>query len=389
MPTLLLKPVEAMHMGGPGEFSPAARGPAALGRSLTALSPTTVVGLLAHLISGVRQSATGSLADDYSEVARALASDGDLIVRGPYLVVDGDLCFSADRAVINVSRPDSDDGVYRYAAYALDKALESVSEAARDYVKRLEKRISSHGVGMVKLLGVGLERDLKTSDENRGLLYLAEFVDHTVVGGRHRDTYIAVDLIGNVDLSRLREALGRPVRLGGESRVALLLDASDVKDVRTIEEHCRSLSRGESGYHLLIHVTPAVVRVDEDRMYVDVKELEEHLFGGLSDKVKLIGVVGPYGRDPLAMIGLGFNEVKKVRRPLRIAVASGSISIVKCDDVEVLERVCREGVGDGECDGVECRRIGFGTVVPIARDALPREERDIVDLFVDVLEAMR
>ncbi|GEM_PF-5144191 len=389
MVTLLFKPIEALHFGGFGEFNPTVRGPAALGKVLTMPLPTTILGLLAYLNKDKVQSIEkplGTLGADY-EILEKVFKISEFYIRGPYLIIDNDVYFVIDNLVINLSNPDMENGIYRYIAYTFAKVL-----GKEDEVKEYTERLFENQLSIIKFLGIGLKRGLKIPDEDRGLLYLSEYIDYVITGHlekKYHDTYIAID-INKIDLSKLKEELkdhiGKPVRLGGESRIALMLIKEDVK---TFEKICKAFLDKESKNYLLIHITPVIinVRVDKkDKMYINIEELKKHLFRNYSENLELIGIIGKFGKDPLGIVGLGFNEIKKVKRPLKIAVMSGSISIVKDVDTKILENLCEEGVGDDYCDGIECYKIGFGTILPISLEKLPTNVKGIVDELIKILE---
>ena len=380
MVTILFKVVEALHFGGFGEFSPTVRGPAALGKVLTIPSPTTILGLLTYLVQGIKQNASGTLREDY-DILKSNLKCSELYIRGPYLIVNNELCTVIDNLVINLENTQAKNGIFKYLTNVFAKIL-----GKEDEVESVTKELEEYQLNIIKFLGVGLKRDLKISDEDRGLLYLAEYVDYSIIGHLEKklyETYIAIDLIGkDLSLEKLKRFDKQPVRLGGESRITQMFINENVSKFVDL---CHKFLETESDYYLLFHIIPTVIDVPEDRMYIDCEYLSQQLFGS---KDVVIGCIGKFGKDPIGIIGLGFNEVKKVRRPLKYAILPGSITIVKNIDKSKLSEICKKGIEcNVECDGVKCNEIGFNTILPIPIKKLDEKTRKYVEQLIKILES--
>ncbi|NPA71171.1 MAG: hypothetical protein GXO26_10235 [Crenarchaeota archaeon] len=372
MVSIQFKVIESLHFGGPGEFSPAARGPATHGRALTIPLPSTVLGLLANLC---REDITsdGTLRKDYEIVRSKFGTD--IFIRGPYLISEnGRIYMTVDNLIIELSREDNPCSIYRYLIYTFAKMLDEDN----DKIRELTRQLFSNKVRIVKFLGVGLRRDLKIADEEKGLLYLEEYVTYDIEETHKKvDVYISVDIVGieSIEKTPVREG---PVRLGGEQRVTKMI----VREDRPLVDLCRQLIEDDD-YHLLIHITPTIIEAEKD-MYITYEELSKQLF---ENNGKIICCIGKFGKDPLSIINLGFNEIKKARRPLKYVITPGSITIVKGLDKHMLYNICEKGIENKKIeDEIEYNRIGYNTVLIIPLSRLRDLARELTEKIMKIAE---
>ncbi len=163
----------------------------------------------------------------------------------------------------------------------------------------------------------------------------------------------------------------------------------EFKSVDTLTDICCRNINEKDEYYVVIHVTPAVIEVSHgdsaEKPYLTINELSKRLF---NREDMLIACIGKLGKDALTVTSLGFNEIRKIRRPLKLAIAPGSISIVHIKDKDVHNRLkdaCTYGIGNGICDDIECRKIGFGTIVPIPFKTLPTYLNELINKLIEII----
>ncbi len=363
MVSIRFKVIEPLHFGGPGEFSPTARGPATYGRVLTMPQPSTVLGLLASLFKS-HAPTKGSLGENYNIISNSL--DCEFFIRGPYLISGkGKLYLPIDNLIVELSHENTPGSIYRYIIYVFAKLLDMEDDKN---IKEITRQLFSNKVNIVRFLGVGLKRGLKIADEDRGLLYLEEYVAYDIKEDNEQaDIYISVDLTGSVNLDKIPYN-EKTVKLGGEQRIAKMY----IEKNTPLIDLCKKMIEDDE-YYLLIHLTPTIIETGDD-MYITYKEISRQFFG---KEDKIVCCIGKFGKDPLGVINLGFNNVRNARRPLKHVILPGSITIVEGLDKHTLLNICEKGIECGECDEVECNKVGYNTVLPIPISRLGTSEEDI------------
>ncbi|RSN77161.1 hypothetical protein [Candidatus Methanodesulfokora washburnensis] len=308
---------------GPGEFDPSTRGVYSSASSFLVPSPSTVAGALATTFGYVE---TGFMEWDeaYSAVLGAK-------IRGPYL--RRGLLYVENR--INENRINEKfirlDDVQKYCYLV----KEQVCGGGKD-IKKMEE-ISRSGFSPRKLMitGIGLmtRADMrKIADEEKGLIYTASFIDY------FSDTKISNITIEFDIISGKMRTGSYAVRLGGEGRASLL-------EISESEGYiCRIPERAD----LLYVLSPVLYETGAEF----IGQLKAEL-GKMGD----VGSVEVFGK--IDLLGAGYSEVKRRRKPIYQALLPGSVIILE-KSVDG-SRIYEEGIGVG-------KELGFGSVIPVGGD---------------------
>jgi CRISPR-associated protein Cmr3 len=300
---------------GPGEFDPSTRGVYSSAFSFLVPSPSTVAGALATTFGYVE---TGSMEWDeaYSAVLGAK-------IRGPYL--RRGLLYVENRINEKFIRLDD---VQKYCYLVKEQVY-----GGRKDTKKMEEILRS-GFSPRKLMitGIGLmtRTDMrKIADEERGLIYTASFIDY------FSDTKISnITIEFDIISGKIRTG-SYAVRLGGEGRASLL-------EISESEGYiCRIPERAD----LLYVLSPVLYETGAEF----IEQLKAEL-GKMGD----VGSVKVFGKVDL--LGAGYSEVKRRRKPIYQALLPGSVIILE-KGVDG-SRIYEEGIGAG-------KELGFGSVIPV------------------------
>jgi CRISPR-associated protein Cmr3 len=300
---------------GPGEFDPSTRGVYSSAFSFLVPSPSTVAGALATTFGYVE---TGSMEWDeaYSAVLGAK-------IRGPYL--RRGLLYVENRIIEKFI---SLDDVQEYCYLVKEQVY-----GRRKEMKKMEEILRS-GFSPRKLMitGIGLmtRADMrKIADEERGLIYTASFIDYFSNTNISNIT-IEFDIISG----KIRTG-SYAVRLGGEGRASLL-------EISESEGYiCRIPERAD----LLYVLSPVLYETGAEF----IEQLKAEL-GKMGD----VGSVKVFGK--IDLLGAGYSEVKRRRKPIYQALLPGSVIILE-KGVDG-SRIYEEGIGVG-------KELGFGSVIPV------------------------
>jgi len=337
-------PIEPAHFGYAGEFSPSARGPAALGRVFYTPLPSTILGALAYISCIVcSKKSDGKFSTNYNLVKEFLGTD--FYLKGPYLVVNNkDILFILDDIMVKFSKEYIEKYIKMKIMQIIDK--KKVAQLKKEFPK---------APPIVKFLGVGLKRGLKVSwKESPGLLYLAEYVDYPSIIGKkvYGTTIESISVNYDVIVEETIQTIPyiEYIRLGGESRLAKF----SISSRPTLFDKAREMLKEKTEEYWIILLSPAVTDLPQKvplENLINLKSLSKLL----SEDIEVEYILGR-----LSTIGLGFNEVKKERRPIKVAVPPGTVLLAKVDDPE---KILKEGLGIATCDGIDLRKIGYGTAI--------------------------
>ncbi len=363
-------PIDPIYVGGSGEFSPEARGPATLGHSLTLPMPSTLFGsLLKVFYDNSIISTEGTLSDSYIKLCENVlkVTPGNLFIRGPYLKYRNIITTLIDKHIVrlyDIDREKIHDDFIKYVKHCIGRILGKVARKKGPFLS---------SVKTVESIGIGVRRPIKAVyPEGEGLIYDITRIDLASVSDYEHDTYIMIDVVCNEEfnIEIMRELLKnyKIVKLGGEGKIAeleLSLECSLTEINLKIFERCHD---SDVEYVIMLLLSPAILST-EPQKYVSVKDIRRYLLnGGLVDSSVL---VGKYGKNPISLISLGYNTVHNVRRPLRLCVNPGSLLIVKKDEklLNQLEKYIIEGIGNGYLDTnntiqkVKASYIGYGSIM--------------------------
>ncbi|MGC9020969.1 MAG: hypothetical protein ACP5KE_07165 [Candidatus Methanodesulfokora sp.] len=301
---------------GPGEFDPSTRGVYSAASSTLLPSPATVAGSLAVTHPYVDTESLNWV-DAYLHVLGR-----DVRIRGPYLRRESLLV--ENRVHKTFLRLED---IKNYCLIVRDLFEKGKGEEAERKIKELVEKVKFK---KVQFVGIGLRtrKDLgKVTDEEAGLIYLAEFIDYI---SDFNFATIEFDLISS------NVATGRyVVKFGGEGRISLL-------EVEKAE-----------GYAYQVPEKAKFLYVASSVLFKTGKDFVEQL----KEEMRKMGVkdIKVYGR--IGLLGAGYSEVKRRRKPIYQALLPGSV-IILGEEVGNAMKIYEEGIGVG-------REIGFGTVLPI------------------------
>jgi CRISPR-associated protein Cmr3 len=337
------KPIEPMMFRGPGEFSPVARGPQAHATSLPLPTPSTVSGCLATAMDRKPTASTASW-DDAVEEALGLKDKGFL--RGPYLIVNDEIYLWYQEKLVNSENL---------------KTLRRIElrEALREG-KPLDDLLNPLRIETVLRVGIGLKEG-KTVDSERGLMYLAKFVDYEATF-KTTAVWIAVE-VHNFDVKGVS---GKIVRLGGEGKLARLdvvgVDENKAKLYSFVEDFIRRPSDVAYLYlvtHAFIQEVSSGLEKIDDGVYL-WPGITRHV-NDLMNKVTNGGVDVEYIIGRTVLLGAGYDLSRNVKKPMYIALEPGSILKVhlKANPRELIYRLYEKSLS------FVGGKLGYGTFLPI------------------------
>jgi len=334
------KPMGPMMFRGPGEFSPVSRGPQAYAISLPLPTPSTVSGCLATAMERRPAAPTASWSDAVEE-ALGLKDGGFL--RGPYLIVNDEVYLWYQEKLINLENL---------------KKLRKVElrEALREG-KLLDDFLTPLRVERVPRVGIGLKEG-KVVDSERGLMYLAEFVDYEATF-KTTAVWIAVEAHN----FNVKDVSGKTVRLGGEGKpVRLDVDENKAKLYDFLEDFIRRpsdvaylylvthafIQEGSSGFEKIengVYLWPGIIR--------HVNEFVNKVTNGNVDVEYIIGRT--------ALLGAGYDLSRNAKKPMYIVLEPGSILKVhfKTNPGGLIHLLYEKGLS------FIGGKLGYGTFLPI------------------------
>ena len=358
---LEITPLEALSFRYSGEFSPVARGPAVLGQTLLTPLPSTLLGALSYIAcTTMSRTTNGSILENYKVICNFMKTT-DVYIRGPYLIINDNIYLLLDNLLIKLPDKINENTVRTYIRLKIAE-LESMKEKVNELRRLFDKMIAP-----VQFLGIGLKPEVKVVyREAPGLLYLAEFVDYLSLLSERVGKSIVNSVSINYDivlrdssittnqLNEIASKIGNTIRFGGESRMAKFRFDENLTLINVVKKIIVS----EAEYYWLLVVSPIILDPPPTRSTIPPLSVEE-IADELGDMI--VEVKAFIGK--LISLGLGFKEVEpRRRRALKIAIPPGSLILAKMKNpVEILV----EGVGRSKCEEIECRRIGYGTVIPV------------------------
>ena len=328
------EPLEPLSLRYSGEHGVPSRGPAAMGIYGHLPLPSTWLGALAYTACAtLGKVSDGTLKCNYNLV-KELLSCGDFWLRSSYLLIDGEPHVVLDGLLVKLRAEE----LAKYAAMKL-AYVRGLKEEAR----RLRRGFRS--VRSLEFLGIGLVEGYKVPyREPPGLLYVSGLTDYHALGTRR--VLLACDLV--VESGRGAMGITGIVRLGGERRFARLESSREAPMLESLMKLVEN-----PGYYWLVLISPAILNLRLTTLST-LKPL------GMTEIERGLGIEGVEAVvGKLAAIGLGFNEVKRIRRPLMISLPPGSLIKATVSEVESL---VERGVGTGKWDEVDLRRLGYGTL---------------------------
>jgi len=313
----VFKVIEPYFFRGPGEFDPSARGVYSSAYSLLAPNPSTTAGALATVFGYVDTSMM-----DWDEAYSAVLKGAR--IRGPYLR-RGSL-YHVENRVDEIFLRLDDVQNYSYLRRGQLDEKEKLEEKVREimYLGFTPGRLTMVGIGLMTRVDMR-----KIADEERGLIYTVDFIDYlSGIDAKIGPTDIAIEF----DIISENMRSGKyVVRLGGEGRTSLLeiLEAKDY--ICKIPEKT----------NLLYVLSPILYETGSNF----IEQLKNEIEGG---EVKVCGKIG--------LLGAGYSEVRRRRKPIYQALLPGSIIVLE-KEVKGF-KIYEEGIGIG-------RQLGFGSVIPI------------------------
>lgn len=309
---------------GPGEFDPSTRGVYSAASSTLSPSPATTAGSIATTrpYLDTRQF---SWIDSYLSVLGR-----ETRIRGPYLRRES---LFVENRVHEVFLKVEDIRKYCLLVENLfegdkrEKAREEIMNIVKDKNRGFRpEKIQTVGIGLKTRKGLG-----KIADEEAGLIYLANFIDYIVLWQDRLD-FASIEL----DLISSDAVAGRyAVKLGGEGRISLL----EIEKADSYAYHVPESSK------FLYVASPLLLRTGKD------------VIGQIKEEMSKMGVknVKIYGR--VGLLGAGYSEIRRRRKPIYQALLPGSVIILD-REIGDSRKIYEEGIGIG-------REIGFGTVLPV------------------------
>jgi CRISPR-associated protein Cmr3 len=314
----LFRVLEPYLFRGPGEFDPSTRGVYSSAYSLLAPSPSTIAGAIATTFGYIDTSHMG-WDSAYSMVLKGMK------LRGPYLRRKS--TYYVENRVNGVFLMLND--VPNYSDMRRKQLCEEMREELKEeeFIKRgfIPRTLTFTGIG----LETRTEEMKKVADEVRGLIYTANFIDY--LSGRDANIEITIEF----DIVSEKMKTGKyVVRLGGEGRASLL-------EILKVDSY---IYRVPEKANLLYVLSPILYETGIEFM----KKLKEDLWEAGDIKV--------YGK--IEILGVGYSEMKKKRKPIYQALIPGSvISLGKSVEGR---KIYEEGIGVG-------KELGFGSVIPVER----------------------
>ena len=314
----LFRVLEPYLFRGPGEFDPSTRGVYSSAHSLLAPSPSTIAGAIATTFGYID---TSSAEWDY---AYSMALKGAKF-RGPY-VRRGSIYYVENRINGVFLRLDDIPSYLDMRRKQLCGEMEGGLKE-REFIKRgfIPQKLTFTGIG----LKTRTKEMKKVADEERGLIYTANFIDYLSGKDANIETTIEFDII-----SEKMKNGKYVVRLGGEGRASFL-------EILKVDSYiCRIPEKA----NLLYVLSPILYETGVEF----VKKLKEELWEASDIKV--------YGK--IEILGAGYSEIKKKRKPIYQALVPGSV--ISLEKSLEGRKIYEEGIGVG-------KGLGFGSVIPVER----------------------
>lgn len=305
--TLRIKPLQPLMLRGPGEFDPSSRGVFTHAVSLRIPRPSTIVGLLSFTAIAMNLVKIANSVDSWSKLIKyyenIFQALGIEAIRGPYfyntvndkvyipILLGRELLIVGYDEVRHYLCKWRGDIVGKYLSGSIDRSLlEDFREIIRELKTKAELKIR-----VDRRVGIGLKT--RATDEylpvktvKRGLIYEASFTSYP------RDIEIRVKLIVR-DHSVLAGALTtskNPIRFGGEHRITLVTISNKHDGYDEVVEKVY-----KNGFRYAILLSPTPIRVED---------------------IKQIKYIGRYD-----VIGFGYSEIVKRRKPIHQALLEGTI----------------------------------------------------------------
>jgi CRISPR-associated protein Cmr3 len=312
----LFRVLEPYLFRGPGEFDPSTRGVYSFAHSLLAPSPSTIAGAIATTF-GYIDTSYMEWDSAYSTVLRGAKLRGPYLRRGFTYYVEN----RVDGVFLML------DDIPRYSDIKRKQLYGEMREKLKEgeFIKRgfIPRKLTFTGIG----LKTRTEEMKKVADDVKGLIYTANFMDYISGRDANVETTIEFDII-----SEKMEIGKHVVRLGGEGRLSLL----------EILEVDRYICEIPEKANLLYVLSPILY------------ETGIEFVGKLKEDLREAGDIKVYGK--IEILGAGYSEVRKKRKPIYQALIPGSIIVLE-KSVDG-RRIYEEGIGIG-------RELGFGSVIPI------------------------
>ena len=338
--SLSFRIVEPMMFRGPGEFDPFVRGIYSRALSLSLPTPSTIAGSLAtYCISQLGKPIPK--AEDWIERYREVL--GDATIRGPLLEVDNELFVEDKTLNAFLSIEELKEKCHKeYEKFKIVKSLEEL-----DKYLELKDFKSKIGVEREVRVGVALDsRDKGMKVAKIGYLYGAEYINYRALFRKKnmvRAVEILADLRGGVAEELIKLDGKRPIKLGGELRIALLAFKKGLRIIEEVKKRLWHNKEEYSGVLALYLATPA--------LFKGGKEIREHVKDWVTKKGHdFIGMSGE--SEP---IGAGFTIDGK-RKPIYASLKPGSIIFIK--GFFKLSECYWSGIG-------EAIELGYSTFIPI------------------------
>jgi len=344
--------VEPMLFRGPGEFGPYARGAQSTASTLNMPSPSTISGALATHILNMKLSAFQKfdIKDWWQQSLSVLGTDTR--IRGPLLLIE-DLVMTEDSLTGGFLRLDDVKEKCKKILSVMNYEIKSIEELDEIDLLEEQKIEPSYKSAKQERVGVGLtlrSTGVKAADEDRGLLYSAQYLDYLNKKKEANEikevnAKIVVDIKNNLIIPKTSQA---PVNLGGEGRIVLLNVSEETVILRRIKENLWNNKDKHKGCVACCLATPA--------LFKGGKSVKEQIAEwAKSWNAKVLGI---HGRTDV--LGAGFSMYHKIRKPIYISLQPGSVIFIEGDFI-LNELYWESSFG-------EASPLGYGTLLPVIID---------------------
>ena len=334
---------EPMMFRSSGEFSPEAKGPFTLAKSLPLPTPSTLAGAIASIF--YEEGFLPSGESWYEEFESILGLKNDYMLKGPYLIAkdekdtrmyvqyfDGlvDIDSLYQRSFIEILRKIMRNSIDTF------KELENYQKHLRklsDYLKDNKKKPK-----IQSKLGISLDRSKSTIE---GLIYSTEMVDYSNFG---KECFIAFDATSEISFTKLS---GKVTKLGGEGRITQI-EIGEPLLTKKIE----GIIKGKK--FVLYLISPAFFKTTSElkSWSTESNYMFPSPFEHLKQKIEKqsgVDVKTIFGK--VSISSAGFKIDPEVKKPIYITLEPGSIIFASGSIPASISEIAQ--------------KIGYGVVIPI------------------------
>lgn len=345
--TLIFRVIEPMMFRGSGEFDPWVRGTYSRASTLAMPSPSTIAGALAsYCISelGLPPPDGDDWIDNYLKVL-----GDEVVIKGPLIKLNDKLMVE-DKLLGGFLNMEEMSQKCEKEWNRLIRDPSSLTQL-EDYLKEEYEKRFKPSVKLSKETRVGVMLETRTRNFSKhvaeGYLFTAEYLNYAGIRKERNEetqTEIVAEVRGKLS-EVLTSVLTRPIKLGGESRIALLSFYKGGKIYEMIKTKIWNNKEKHEGILALYVATPSLFKGG-----TSVKEYVKKW--AESANYKLIGLCGES-----EALGAGFMLVNGRRKPIYTSLKQGSI--VFLEGSFDLSQIYLDG------NFGEATALGYGTLIPV------------------------